>query len=102
MSKTAIQFFLIILAGAICAAVLGGIFGAVIGLLAPDFAGDLFAERGKKLPHPVNYSASVGMVFGLFIGAAVACFSCGLSAILRLRSLKVDLSSGGAGNSPED
>ena len=37
MAKTAIQFFHIILVGAIGAGVIGSCFAAVIGLLAPEF-----------------------------------------------------------------
>lgn len=94
MTKTAIHFFLIILAGAIRAAVVGGGFAALIGSLSPDFVNNLFGGYGEELSHPVRYAASVGMIWGVFIGAGVAGFCCALSVVLRLISLRIDFKSG--------
>ena len=93
MAKTAIHFFLIILVGAIGAAVIGGCFAAVIGLLAPEFVTDLFGGFQEELPHPVRYATAVGMIWGVFIGAAAASFSCALSVIIRLIKLRIEIKS---------
>ena len=42
--KNGNSLFLIILVGAIGAALVGGCFAAIIGLLAPDFVNNLFGE----------------------------------------------------------
>ena len=91
MAKTAIHFFLIILVGAIGAALVGGGFAAIIGLLAPEFVNDLFGGYEEELPHPVRYATAVGMIWGVFIGAAAASFSCGLSVVIRLIKLRIDV-----------
>ena len=93
MAKTAILFFLVILFAALVGAAAGGGFGALIGYISPDFATDLFGYGKDEIPHPMNYAATVGMVFGLFISASVAGFCCGLSALLRLLSFRVDYKS---------
>ena len=93
MAKTAIHFFLIILVGAIGAALVGGCFAAIIGLLAPDFVNNLFGGFQEKLPHPVRYAAAVGMIWGVFIGAAAASFSCALSVVIRLIKLRIEVKS---------
>jgi len=93
MAKTAIHFFLIILVGAIGAALVGGGFAAIIGLLAPEFVNDLFGGYEEELPHPVRYATAVGMIWGVFIGAAAASFSCALSVVIRLIKLRIDVQS---------
>lgn len=89
MTKTAIHFFLIILSGALASAVLGGLFAALVGGLAPEFVADLFARDLREMADPTRYAASVGMIWGVFIGAVVAAFACGLSVVLKLIGLRV-------------
>ena len=93
MLKTATSFFLLILLGSIGSALLGGAFAALIGYLSPDFVSNLFGGYNEELKDPISYAGSVGMIWGLFIGAAVAGFSCGLSVVLKLVKLRIDLSS---------
>ncbi|MEM9081254.1 MAG: hypothetical protein AAGC74_11245 [Verrucomicrobiota bacterium] len=90
MTKTAIQFFFIILLGSLLSAIIGGAFAAVIGALAPEFVSDLFAAYQEELDKPIAYAATVGMIWGIFIGAAVAGFSCFLSVLLRLVKLRIE------------
>ena len=58
--------FLCILIAALASAALGGLFGAGVAALSPEFARSLFG------PHqPVwRFAAGVGMVWGLFIGVS--------------------------------
>lgn len=93
MTKTAIHFFLIILLGALGSSALGALFAALIGGVAPEFVTDLFGARSQELDQPVRYAAVVGMIWGVFIGTAVACFACALSVAWRVLNglRKVDL-----------
>jgi large-conductance mechanosensitive channel len=86
MTKIAIQFFFIILAGSLLSALIGGGFGAIVGVLSPDFVNHLFASYQEELAAPVRYAFSVGLIWGLFIGAAVTGFSCALSVFIKLVS----------------
>jgi hypothetical protein len=64
-------------------------FAALVGLLSPEFVSDLFAGYEEEFSHPIRYAASVGMIWGVFIGAAVAGFACGLSVLLKLFKLNI-------------
>ncbi|MEM7792624.1 MAG: hypothetical protein AAF546_14560 [Verrucomicrobiota bacterium] len=99
MTKTAIHFFLIILCGSIGASLIGGGFAAIIGSLAPDFVSDLFGGYKEELPYPIRYATAVGMIWGVFIGAAVAGFSCALSVALRLIKLRINFKNSNSSNS---
>lgn len=44
-------------------------------------------EEGVRI---ARYAFSVGMIRGLFIGAAVGGFACGLSVLLGLIKLRID------------
>ncbi|MFC1497915.1 hypothetical protein ACFLS1_05515 [Verrucomicrobiota bacterium] len=72
-----IRNFLLILAGAVVSSVLGAIFAVVIAKLSPEFIIDIF---GRKL-YPIRFAASMGMLWGLFIGAGTMAFCLGVSAI---------------------
>lgn len=90
MVKTAIQLFGVVLGGALVSAILGGLFAMVIGMVSPEFVSDLFGVKdGVSIS---RYAFSVGMIWGLFIGAAVGGFACGLSVLLRILKfwVKVD------------
>ena len=88
MVKTAIQLFGVVLGGALASAMLGGLFAMVIAMVSPDFVTDLFGV--KEGVSASRYAFSVGMIWGLFIGAAVGGFACGLSVLLGLIKLRID------------
>lgn len=85
MIKTAVQFFGVIVAGALLASLLGGAFGGAVAIVSPRFVRELFSiETGEDV---TRYAVSVGMIWGLFIGTAVAGFACFLSVLLRILRL---------------
>ncbi len=73
-----IRNFLLILAAGLVSAVLGGLFGAGLALLSPEFVAGLF---GPQTANPARYAAAVGAVWGLFIGAAAMAFVMAVAAI---------------------
>jgi putative Ca2+/H+ antiporter (TMEM165/GDT1 family) len=80
--KTFIGFFVAILIGTLLAALVGGAFGALVATISPEFVTGLFnrpAEAGI-----VRYACAVGMVWGVFIGAAVSGFACFLAAVIKV------------------
>ncbi|MEP2776638.1 MAG: hypothetical protein ABJQ29_10620 [Luteolibacter sp.] len=89
MVKTAIQLFGVVLGGALVSALLGGLFAMAVALISPDFVSGLFGV--KEDVSVARYAFSVGMIWGLFIGAAVGGFACGLSVLLGLIKLRVNL-----------
>lgn len=72
-----IRNFLLILGAALGASVLGAVFAVVLAYLSPELMRDLF---GRK-QFPVRFAASVGMLWGLFIGAGTMAFCIGVAAI---------------------
>jgi hypothetical protein len=89
MVKIAIQFFAVILTGSILSAILGGLFAMVVAMVSPEFVTGLFGvEEGASV---ARYAFSVGMIWGLFIGAGVTGFACGLSVLLGLIRLRVNV-----------
>jgi len=89
MVKTAIQLFGVVLAGALISAILGGLFAMIVALISPDFVSGLFSL--KENVSAARYAFSVGMIWGLFIGAAVSGFACGLSVLLGLLKLRINI-----------
>lgn len=89
MIKIALSYFLLILGGALLSAVLGGIFAWIIALISPDFVRDLVAGGSPRVDI-VGYAAAMGMLWGLFIGAAAAGFGCFLSTAMQLIRLRVE------------
>lgn len=84
-----IKYFLIILGAALISSALGAGFGAVVALISPEFVEGLFYT--KEEVDIVRYAAVAGMIWGLFIGAAVGAFSTLLSvitSIMKSRSSK--------------
>ncbi|MHC4504617.1 MAG: hypothetical protein ACYTFI_15040 [Planctomycetota bacterium] len=79
--KQYIYKFLLILGAAVASAALGALFAAVIALLSPEFVSNLFQPETGNL---VRYAAAVGMIWGLFIGAAAMAFVLALAAIVQL------------------
>jgi len=80
-SKSAVGFFVTMLAGSLLSAVIGGGFGALVATISPEFVNGLF---GQEAQHGiVRFAFAVGMIWGLFIGVAVSGFACLLAAIFR-------------------
>lgn len=93
MVKTAIQLFGVVLGAALVSAVLGGLFAMLVVVVSPEFVSGLFSlEEDVSL---ARYAFSVGMIWGLFIGAAVGGFACGLSVLLGLIKLRIDFKKAG-------
>ena len=67
-----IKSFLYVLVAALASSALGGLFGCVVALISPEFARGLFSSQGTD--SIVRYSAAVGMIWGLFMGAGVMGF----------------------------
>jgi hypothetical protein len=90
MIRNAIYFFLVILGVAMLSSMLGGFFGLTLAIISPEFVSDLFS---KEQSEPIGRCAfTVGMVWGLFIGAAVGGFACGLTVVLKVIRLWFDIS----------
>jgi hypothetical protein len=86
--KGAVWFFVIIVVGALLSAVLGGLFGALVAVISPEFVRSLFgSEAGKAL---MRYSLSVGMIWGLFLGVGVAGFACFLATVIRILRIRFE------------
>lgn len=86
--KGAIWFLVIIVLGSLLSAILGGAFGALVAAISPEFVKSLFdADAGDSM---VRYSFAVGMIWGLFIGAAVAGFACFLAAVIKILRIRFE------------
>ena len=93
MVKTAIQLFGVVLGGALVSAILGGLFAMLVAVVSPEFVAGLFSlEEDVSI---ARYAFSVGMIWGLFIGAGVGGFVCGLSVLLGLIKLRIDFKKAG-------
>lgn len=89
LPKIAVGYFRLILVGSLLAAVLGGLFAMAISMISPGFIKGLFSladEDGSV----TRYASTVGMIWGLFIGAAVSGFSCFLSVVLKIIRLRIE------------
>jgi len=78
------RYFLYILVAALGSSALGGGFAALIALVSPEFVADFFPKAGAASDGVKRYAAAVGMVWGLFIGAAVMAFCLLLAVIHRI------------------
>ena len=90
MVKSAIQLFGVILGASLLSSLLGGLFAMLIASVSPEFIKNLFGiTQGASA---VRYAFSVGMIWGLFLGAGVSGFACGLSVLMKILNLwiKVD------------
>ena len=95
MVKTAIQLFGVVLGGALVSAILGGLFAMLVAVISPEFVSGLFSlEEDVSV---TRYAFSVGMIWGLFIGAGVGGFACGLSVLLGLIKLRISIVKGETG-----
>lgn len=98
MTRIAISFFLTILIAALLSSLIGGLFAMAIGLISPEFVSGLFDLRTERHLSIPRYAFSIGMIWGLFIGAAVSGFCCLLSVILKLIRLRIDHQPGSISN----
>jgi hypothetical protein len=97
--KTAIGFFVIILVGALLSSFIGGAFGALVAAISPEFVTGLFSHKDEA--GIVRYAFAVGMIWGVFIGAAVSGFACFLAAIVKILRIRFEYNKAQeAGNSP--
>jgi hypothetical protein len=79
---TFLRYFLFVLGAAILAAIVGGVFAAVVALISPEFVKNLFSPtEGTSLP---RYAAAVGAIWGVFIGAGVMGFCLGLVTLVQI------------------
>jgi hypothetical protein len=79
---TFLRYFLFVLGAAILAAIVGGVFAAVVALISPEFVRNLFSPaEGASLP---RYAAAVGAIWGVFIGAGVMGFCLGLVTLVQI------------------
>ena len=73
---TFLHYFGYIVAAALIASAVGGLFACAVAFVSPEFV------RGLFVPPPdaslVRYAAAVGMIWGVFLGAA----GMGLSLLL--------------------
>lgn len=85
MSKI-LQSFGLFVFGGLLAGVLGGLFGAGIGWISPEFVSDLFLGwiKNKEKWDPIRYGTAVGAVVGLFLGVGTMAFSITLATLIRV------------------
>jgi hypothetical protein len=77
-----LRYFIYIVAGALAASVLGGVFACVVALISPEFVSTLFGRRADG--SLVRYAAGVGMIWGLFLGTAAMAFSLFLITLVHI------------------
>lgn len=68
---TLLKYFLCILGAALISSCLGGLFGAFVSVVSPEFVKELFSSHAENLS---RYAAAVGMIWGLFLGTGVMGF----------------------------
>jgi len=86
--ESAIKYFLLILGSALLSSLLGGVFAAAVAFITPEFVDDLFSI--KEDASAIRYAFGVGMIWGLFIGAAVGGFASLLALTQRIIKLRID------------
>ncbi len=86
--KTAVGFFVVVLVCALFSALVGGAFGALVATISPEFVSSLFSQKAEA--GIVRYAFAVGMIWGVFIGAAVSGFACLLASILRILRIRLE------------
>lgn len=96
-TRGAVGFFAVILVGSLVAAVLGGGFGVLLATISPEFVSDLFGRQSEV--GIVRYAFAVGMIWGLFIGAAVSGFACLLSVVIKILRIRLEYQKGKEGGS---
>lgn len=86
--KSAIAFFLIMLVGSLLSALIGGVFGALVATISPEFVAGLFSHKAEA--GIARYAFAVGMIWGVFIGAAVSGFACFLAAVIKILRIRFE------------
>ena len=81
-----LRYFIYIVAGALAASALGGLFACAVALVSPEFISTLFG-RSAADGSLVRYAAGVGMIWGLFMGTAVMAFSLLLVTLIHVARL---------------
>jgi hypothetical protein len=77
-----IRYFLSVLGAAMLAALIGGLFAALVAVISPEFVRGLFMpQEGASLS---RYAAAVGAIWGLFIGTGVMGFCLGLVTLVQI------------------
>ena len=83
-----VGLFVVIVAGALVSAGLGGAFAALIAAISPELVSGLFGKETAQ--GIVRYSFAVGMIWGLFIGAAVSGFACFLAVVIKVLRVRFE------------
>jgi hypothetical protein len=79
---TFLRYFIYIVCGALASSAIGGIFACVVALVSPEFVGSLF---GREVAGSLaRYAAGVGMIWGIFLGAAAMAFSLLLVTLIQI------------------
>ena len=86
--KSAVGFFVVMLVGALLSAFVGGAFGALVATISPEFVAGLFSKEAEA--GVARYAFAVGMIWGVFIGAAVSGFACFLAAIIKILRIRFE------------
>jgi len=95
---TFLRHFLYILAAALGAALVGGLFAAGIAVISPEFVKGLFVPPADaSLP---RYAAAVGAIWGVFIGAGVMGFCLGLATLVQVARMLTRRKDGGEPPAP--
>ncbi len=77
-----LRYFLYIMAAALLSAAVGGLFASVVASISPEFVSGLFQPKpGASI---VRYAAAIGMIWGVFIGAAAMGFCLGLVTVMQI------------------
>jgi ABC-type multidrug transport system fused ATPase/permease subunit len=82
-------FFFAILLASLLSALLGGFFAMLVAFISPEFVADFFNPLCKDA-NIIRYSFAVGMIFGLFIGAAVSSLASFLAVVIRIAKAFID------------
>jgi large-conductance mechanosensitive channel len=98
--KTAVGFFVVVLAGALLSALVGGAFGALVATVSPEFVSSLFSQKAEA--GIVRYAFAVGMIWGIFIGAAVSGFACFLAAVIKILRIRFEHKKEQSANQPSE
>jgi hypothetical protein len=86
--KGAVGFFTIILVGALVSSLVGGLFGALVATVSPEFVAGLFEQKAEH--GIVRYAFAIGMIWGVFIGAAASGFACLLAAAVKIMRIRLE------------
>src|SRR5262245_26140036 len=91
-----VRYFVYIVAAALASALLGGAFACLVAVVSPEFVRGLFGPEAAG--DVVRYSAAVGMIWGVFLGAGAMAFCLFLATILHVVAAIWKRNEPGAGN----